>query len=109
MEFNNPKFGKCMIRELTQADAEEISKTSAALKAENPVVYNRKMLEMAIDRGMIQEPKLGKAELASQKPGMLNWLAGKVAAAYKDAMTVPPDSSSPLQPAQNGAEKPPTS
>ncbi len=109
MEFTNPKFGKCVIEKFPQKKAESLIGLGVENKEMSLVKYHGLLVAEAMRLGVITEPKIAPEVVCDQDPGLVRWLAEKLAEALQDALSIPPDSSSPPQTMRKGEETPQTS
>lgn len=93
MEFEHNKFGKCVLKELTQKEAEDYGRKMQEL-SEGPkeplTVYRGNMVRVFSEFGFMKEPKLSKEDVDNSSPGLIKWLSDCITKAMTEALNIDP-------------------
>ena len=90
MEFENSRFGKCEIADITQG---RLEKFQEALKGETELplaVLYGKMVTAAVGAGILLHPALDAAAVSNANPGFIKWLARVVSEQIAEAQRIDP-------------------
>ena len=90
MEFEHPKFGKCVVQDLTQKMLEDFHRDMKG-KQDSPLsVWRGDSVRSAAKNGIMTEPKWGVEDVDNAKPAHIVWLADCVANVIAEAMNIDP-------------------
>ena len=90
MEFEHKKFGKCVIKDLTQKMLEDFHRDMKEDMNVPLSVWRGDSVRSAAKHGIMTEPKWGVEEVDNAKPAHIVWLADCVAKVIAEAMNIDP-------------------
>jgi hypothetical protein len=90
MEFEHPKFGKCVVKDLTQKMLEDFHHDMMGMEKEPLSVWRGNSIRSAAKRGIMTEPAWTVEDVDNAKPAYVVWLADCVTKAFTEAMHVDP-------------------
>ena len=90
MEFEHPKFGKCVILELTQRMLEDFSQDMKGLSSEPLPIWRGATVRSAIKRGFMVEPAWKVEDVDTAKPSQIIWLSDCITKVIAEAMSADP-------------------
>ena len=90
MEFEHKKFGKCVLKDLTQKMLEDFSVDMKGLEREPLSVWRGAGVRSAVEHGILVEPAMTVDDVDSAKPGLIIWLADCVAKVIAEATDIDP-------------------
>ena len=90
MEFEHPKFGKCVVKDLTQRMLEDFHRDMKEDLNAPLSVWRGDSVRSAAKHGIIIEPKWGVEDVDNAKPAYVVWLADCVAKVIAEAMNLDP-------------------
>lgn len=90
MEFEHPKFGKCVVKDLTQKMLEDYHRDMKG-KQEMPLsVWRGDSVRSFVEHGYMAEPKWTLDDVDNAKPALIVWLADCIFNVIAEAMNIDP-------------------
>ncbi len=90
MEFEHPKFGKCVILEFNQKMLEDFHRDMKTLDNEPLSVWRGMTVRSAIKRGLLVEPAWKVEDVDTAKPSQIIWLSDCITKVIAEAMSADP-------------------
>lgn len=90
MEFKHPKFGKCVVKDLTQKMLEDYHRDMKG-KQEMPLsVWRGDSVRSFVEHGYMAEPKWTLDDVDNAKPALIVWLADCIFNVIAEAINTDP-------------------
>ena len=90
MDFEHPKFGKCVVSELTQKQLEDFHRDMKALDNEPLSVWRGTTVRSAIKRGFLVEPAWKVEDVDTAKPSQIVWISDCITKVIAEVTRVDP-------------------
>lgn len=90
MEFTHEKFGKCILKDLTQKMLEEFHRDMKDDLNVPLSVWRGDSVRSAVKHGIMTEPAWTDEDVDNAKPAHIVWLADCVAQVIAEAMDIDP-------------------
>lgn len=90
MEFEHKKFGKCVLKELTQKMLEDFHRDMKGKENMPLSVWRGDSVRAAVKQEFLLQPKWTLEDVDNAKPGMIIWLADCIAELFKEALEIDP-------------------
>ena len=90
MEFEHEKFGKCVLKDITQKMLEEFHRDMKQDLNVPLSVWRGDSVRSAVKNGIMVEPAWKVEEVDNAKPALIVWLADCVAKIIAEAMNIDP-------------------
>lgn len=90
MEFEHKKFGKCVIKDLTQKMLEEFHTDMKGIELEALSVWRGNSVRSAAKRGILIEPVMSEEDVDNAKPALIVWLSDCIFKTIAEAMNLDP-------------------
>ena len=90
MEFEHPKFGKCVILELNQKMMEDFHRDMKDLENEPLSVWRGTTVRSAIKREFLVEPAWKVEDVDTAKPSHIVWISNCITKVIAEAMSADP-------------------
>ena len=90
MEFEHKKFGKCVVKDLTQKMLEDYHRDMKG-KQDSPLsVWRGDSVRSFVEHGFMTEPKWTLDDVDNAKPALIVWLADCIFNVIAEAMNIDP-------------------
>ena len=90
MDFEHPKFGKCVVSELTQKQLEDFQIDVKGLLNEPLSVWRGMTVRSAIKRGFLVEPAWKVEDVDTAKPSQIIWISNCITKVVAEVTRVDP-------------------
>jgi hypothetical protein len=90
MDFEHKKFGKCVLKELTQKMLEDFHRDMKGKEQMPLSVWRGDSVRAAVKQEFLLEPKWTLEDVDNAKPGHIIWLADCIAQLFAEAMELDP-------------------
>jgi hypothetical protein len=90
MEFEHPKFGKCVLTEISQKILEDFHRDMQGKEKMPLSVWRGDSVRAAVKQGFMTEPKWTLEDVDNAKPGQIIWLADCIAKMFSEALAIDP-------------------
>jgi len=90
MEFVHEKFGKCVVKDLTQKMLEDFHRDMRQDLEVPLTVWRGDSVRSAVKHGILIEPELDADGVDNANPGYIVWLADCINKAVAEAMSIDP-------------------
>jgi rRNA processing protein Krr1/Pno1 len=90
MDFEHPKFGKCVVSELTQKQLEDFQIDVKGLFNEPLSVWRGMTVRSAIKRGFLVEPAWKVEDVDTAKPSQIIWISNCITKVVAEVTRVDP-------------------
>jgi len=90
MDFEHPKFGKCVVSELTQKQLEDFQIDVNGLLNEPLSVWRGMTVRSAIKRGFLVEPAWKVEDVDTANPSQIIWISNCITKVIAEVTRVDP-------------------
>jgi len=90
MEFEQKKFGQCVVKDLNQKELEDFSNDMTNKEKVPLTVWRGDSVRAAVKHGILVEPALSLDDVDNAKPGLIVWLADCVNKVIAEALSIDP-------------------
>ena len=90
MEYTHTRFGKCELAELTQKQVETFHRAMQGKENEPLSVWRGDSVRVAVEQGILIEPKMTAEDVDAAKPGFVSWLSDCIAKHFAEALSIDP-------------------
>ena len=90
MEFEHNKFGKCVLKEITQKMLEDFHRDMKGKEQMPLSVWRGDSVRAVVKQEIMIEPKWTLEDVDNAKPGQIVWLADCIAKMFSEAMNLDP-------------------
>jgi hypothetical protein len=90
MEFEHEKFGKCVLKEITQKMLEDFHLDMKGKETQPLSVWRGDSVRAAVKQEFLLEPKWTLEDVDNAKPAHIVWLADCIAKLISEAMNLDP-------------------
>lgn len=90
MEFEHKRFGKCVVKDLTQKTLEDFSREMQGKETQSLSVWRGDSVRAAAKLGLLIEPAWSPEDVDNANPGHIVWLAECVNSVISEALTLDP-------------------
>jgi len=90
MEFEHPKFGKCVVKDLTQKMLEDYHRDMKGKQDMPLTVWRGDSVRSFVEHGYMTEPMWKVEDVDNAKPALIVWLADCVFKIIAEAMNIDP-------------------
>lgn len=90
MDFEHPKFGKCVVSELTQKQLEDFQIDVKGLLNEPLSVWRGMTVRSAIKHGFLVEPAWKVEDVDTAKPSQIIWISNCITKVIAEVTRVDP-------------------
>ena len=90
MEFEHKKFGKCVLKEITQKQLEAFSADMKGLDMEPLTVWHGAGVRSFIRHSILVEPVMAVVDVDNAKPALVRWLSNCISKAVAEATNIDP-------------------